>query len=433
MKANSTQLTDLQIFQNLFENNLDPRHPLLKLGDKIPWNHFEKEFGATYCDTKGRPHLPIRLMIGLLMLQHQHHLSDNQVVLQWRENPYWQAFCGYDCLQWNLPANSSSLVRFRKRIGVSGCQNIFDSLIKLALDVGFVEEKELDRVIVDTTVMEKNITHPTDSKLMERSISRLRSLSNQYEVQLKQSYKYVSKKAMRKSSRYAHAKQYQRMKKSNKQLKTYLGRLVRDIERKLETREVPGCFKRELDQANQLLAQTKESKKKLYSLHEPDTQCISKGKAHKRYEFGKKVSIAVTHKKGLSVGMLAHEGNPYDGHTLKGVLDRVRESTTHPIKQIFVDRGYRGHDETEAQVFISGQKRGMSPSLKKALKRRSAIEAHIGHMKAEGKLGRNLLKGAIGDAMNAILCGVGHNLRLLMAWILFVFYYLMHLSNQISH
>ncbi|MBE8215347.1 MAG: IS5 family transposase [Endozoicomonadaceae bacterium] len=293
---------------------------------------------------------------------------------------------------------------------------IFNPTIITALNSGFINKKECEDVIIDTTAMEKNISYPTDSKLCQRAISRLGKLSKKHAIPLKKSYKYVSKKAMGKSNRHAHAKQYKRMKNSNKKLKTCLGRLMRDIERKIKRTEKASYFQEELTIVKRLLQQKRKDKNKLYSLHEPEVICINHGKAHKKYEYGSKVSIAITHKKGLALSVKSHSGNPYDGDTLNKVVCDINEKISSQVKQVFFDRGYRGHKIEFCDVFISGQRKGMNASLKKKLKRQSAIEPHIGHIKAEGKLRRNMLKGRIGDEINAILCGVGHHLRLLLAW-----------------
>ena len=421
MKEKDTQTGQTNLFQNQFINHLNLDDELIKLSEMIPWHLFEEAFGAYYSETQGRPRNPIRLMVSVLILQHMYGFSDEKILKIWTHNPYFQYFSGYEELQWEIPADASTLVKFRKKIGPRGMEVIFNSTITMALNSGFVNQKECESVIVDTTVMEKNIAYPTDSKLCQRAISRLGKLCKKHNVSLKQSYKYVSKKAMNKSHRYAHAKQYKRMKNSNKKLKTYLGRLARDIERKIKGSDKVDYFAKALEAVNRLLQQEQKDKNKLYSMHEPEVSCISKGKAHKKYEYGNKVSIAITHKQGLALNTKSHAGNPYDGHTLNEVLQEVNEKIPTEVKQVFVDRGYRGHKIDYCDVFISGQRKGMTTALKKKLKRRSAIEPHIGHMKSEGKLRRNMLKGRIGDEINAILCGIGHNLRLLLAWIAWLF------------
>ena len=222
-------------------------------------------------------------------------------------------------------------------------------------------------------------------------------------------------KALRKAAAYAHARQFKRAAKQTRTLKTFLGRVYRDILRKvLANQDLHDVFSGEFLLAEQLLEQTKKSKNKLYSLHAPEVECIAKGKVHKKFEFGVKVSITTTNRDNFVVGMQALAGNPFDGHTLQGALDQTTRLTGRRAKRCYVDRGYRGHGVTKTTVFISDQRRGVTPTIKKELKRRSAVEPVIGHMKTDGKLDRNWLLGSIGDKINALLCGAGHNIRIIL-------------------
>jgi transposase, IS5 family len=394
---------------------LNPRHELYILAEMIEWEEFEEAFGALYSEGNSRPPKPIRLMVGLLMLQHMYGFSDEGVVKRWVENPYWQFFCGFDVLQWKFPIDPSSLSRFRNRIGEEGMEKILSETIKMAIQYEVVAIKDLKDVIVDTTVMEKNITYPTDAKLYFRLREKFIKKAKKLNLPLRQSYTFVAKKALIDVSRYAHAKQMKRAKKKIKILKTYLRRVYADIRRKTaENETLKKEFSHLFKLADRLLYQNKESKHKLYSLHAPEVECISKGKAHKKYEFGCKVSLVVTHKIGLALSCRAIHGNPYDGHTLKDALLDAEKLSSTKIERAFLDKGYKGHKVTDKKVYISGQKRGITDRLKRLLKRRSAIEPHIGHLKQEGKMRRNFLKGAIGDTLNALLCGIGHNLRLIV-------------------
>ena len=409
------------LFRQRLSVQLNPKHPLFILANQIDWPKLEAEFAPLYQAELGYPPLPIRLMVGLMMLQHMEGLSDEQVVLKWVENPYFQYFCGYDHFQWDLPINPSSMTRWRQRIGEKGVEKILGATIDVARKTNHVTEKDCAHVIADTTVMEKAITHPTDSKLLNRAREKLVALAKKHGLNLRQSYTRVGRDAFSQSCRYGHAGQYKRMAKQVKKLKTYLGRVARDIERKAGE-EIKPFFVDLLEKANRLLSQTKDSPNKLYSLQAPEVECIAKGKAHKRYEFGCKVSLVVTHKQGLVLSAQALHGNPYDGHTLQAALTHAQMMSGVKIQRSFVDQGYKKHGVEDTQVIMAKQK-GLTRSLKQALKRRNAIEPHIGHMKREGKLGRNYLKGKIGDALNALLVAVGHNLRLILNYIrcLFVF------------
>lgn len=411
MKPKKINNSQERLFEQRLSELLNPAHEFYMLAQMIDWDYYEKEFGSFYSENNSREPKPIRLMVGLVMLQNMFNLSDRSVVRTWLENPYWQFFCGFDFLQWKFPIDPSSLTRFRNRLGENGVQKIFKSTIKMAVEEGFVSAKSLEKVIVDTTVMEKNISHPTDAKLYHRARERLVKWCEKENITLRQTYTHVSKKTLHEVSRYAHARQMKRAKSKTKQLKGLLGRVYRDALRKSRELGLNLMSQPIFTLIDSILYQDKTSANKIYSFHEPHVCCISKGKAHKKYEFGCKVSVTVTHKDGLALEVSALEGNPYDGHTLKDALARAEENSASKIKMAFTDKGYRGHGVTDKIIYRSGQKRGVTQSIKKMLKRRQAIEPQIGHMKQEGKLARSYLKGFFGDKVNAILCGVGHNLR----------------------
>ena len=394
---------------------LNPSHPLCLLAELVEWEELEEEFGTFYSEGNSRPPKPIRLMTGLLMLQHMSGFSDEQTVRHWVENPYWQYFTGFDILQWKPPIDPSLMSHFRKRIGKEGMEKILEEVIKIAIQSGFVCTKDLSEVIVDTTVMEKNIAYPTDARLYFKMIEKLIKLARKTGIVYRQSYARITKHLLLEIGHHLHAKQMKRAKKKIKRLKTILRRVYRDIRRKLqEKEELKDLFLPLLVKADKLLHTDPKSSQKIYSIHEAQVQCISKGKARVRYEFGSKVSLVVTHKQGLALSCQALSGHPYDGHTLKDAITDAEQRSGHKIKRAVVDKGYVGHDASHLIVYKSGQKRGVKTKfLKCFIKRRQAIEPHIGHMKNDGKLGRNFLKGFLGDQMNAILCGVGHNLRLL--------------------
>lgn len=377
----------------------------------MDWDALDEQFAALYSE-EGRPATSTRMMIGLTLLQSLYGLSEDEVVDRWPENPYWQYLCGETFFQHQKPIARSGLSKWRKRIKKKGMDALLKQILAVGLKAGAVKESSLKRVSVDTTVQPKAISHPTDAKLLNRSRERLVRLAQQLQVDLRQSYRRKGPQAVLKSGRYAHARQLRRMQKEVKRLRTYLGRVVRDIERKTE--EIPEPLARELQMAKRLLSQQRHDTNKLYSLHEPHVACISKGKAHKKYEFGNKVSFCVTNKEGFITGVESLEGNPYDGHTLQGTLDQTTRLTGVRPERCYVDRGYRGHGVTDTKVFLSGQRRHMTPTIKRELKRRSAIEAVIGHQKTEGRLDRNRLRGILGDQMNAMMAAMGYNLRLIL-------------------
>lgn len=426
MKPYKVDNSQDDIFSPRLSRMLNPDHELIKLSLLIPWGEFEEEFSKLYVGARGQPPKPIRLIVGLMMLQHMQGISDEEVVQLWIENPYWQIFCGYDFLQWEFPTDPSSLTRWRQRIGEEGLKKILEATVKTAVKSGAVREQSCKKAIVDTTVMEKNVTFPTDGKLYQKAIQILGNKAKKAGLELRQSYTRVSKQVLRKMNQYGYARQMNRMKREGRRLKTYLGRIRRDIGRKLgPLAELQGIFEPTLKMVDRLLSQKREDSNKLYSLHAPETECIAKGKAHKKYEFGCKVSLVITHKEGLCLSSQALHGSPYDGHTLKNAIKEAEAMTGVSVESVFVDQGYKGHGIEEKKVYRTGQIKGMTASLKRALKRRQAIEPQIGHMKSDGKLGRNFLKGVFGDKANALLAGIGHNLRLIRRWIesFFAYFY----------
>jgi IS5 family transposase len=271
-------------------------------------------------------------------------------------------------------------------------------------------------VIVDTTVMEKAIAHPTDSRLLERCRAHLVKAAERHGLTLRQNYNRIAPRLSIQIGRYAHAKQYKRMHRVLRTLRSRVGRVMRDVERQIEsvTEQSRAALRELLARTKRIMTQQPKDKNKLYALHAPEVECIAKGKTRKPYEFGVKVSITTTHKEGLVVGARSMPGNPYDGHTLAEALEQAAILSDVTPEMAIVDRGYRGVKIEGVKIYHAGLRRGITRTLRKIIKRRSAIEATIGHMKADGKLGRNWLKGARGDAIHAVLCGAGHNLRMIL-------------------
>jgi IS5 family transposase len=397
---------------------IDMRHELVKLAALIDWEFFEREWSGFFPSTTGRPATSPRLVAGLLYLQHAFRLSDEAVVARWVENPYYQHFTGETFFQHRPPIDPSLLTRWRQRVGEEGVEWLLTKTIEAGRVSGAVSERSLEQVAVDTTVMEKAIAHPTDSRLLERARAQLVDLAREAGVDLRQSYARLAPRLAAQVGRYAHARQFKRMRKALRTLKGYTGRVLRDLRRQLGGIPAGPLRERVLDKLvliSQLLRQTPKGAGKIYSLHEPEVDCISKGKARVRYEFGCKVSVATTLDGGFVVGLRALPGNPYDGHTLAEALEQVEILTDQRPRLAVVDRGYRGHGVTTTRVLISGTRRGLTPALAKALRRRASIEPEIGHMKTDGRLARCGLKGALGDALFAVLCGCGHNLRKILA------------------
>jgi transposase, IS5 family len=419
------------LFRARLENLVDRRHALVRLAGLIDWGRFEAEFGPLYTDAIGRPGLPTRLMVGLHLLKHMDGLSDEAICARYLDSPYVQLFCGEAFFRHALPLDRSSMTRWRQRIGAERLELLLAESLAAARRGGAVEEKHLRRVTVDTTVQPKAVTHPTDSKLLHRGIEILARLARRHGLRLRQSYLRVAKRAKREAAKLIHPGRPRQAERQVRQLRTWLGRLSRDIGRKIAGHAaIEAALSGQLGLIARLLRQRREDRgrDKLYSLHAPEVECIGKGKAHARFEFGVKVSVATTNAVApggqFVLGARALPGNPYDGHTLAAQIAQTERLTGIEIERAYVDRGYRGHDADRARVFISGQKRGVTPTIRRERRRRAAIEPVIGHMKSDGHLGRNLLLGTDGDAANVILAAAGHNLRLLRAWLVWLLAFL---------
>jgi IS5 family transposase len=407
---------------------IDMAHPLVKLAQTIDWSFLQERFGAVYEDKPGRPPLPTRLMAGLAILKHTYDLSDEVLCERWVENPYYQFFCGEEFFQHRLTFDRSSLTRWRQRMGEERLQALLQESLAVATKTKAIKPTDLNRIIVDTTVQPKNVMFPTDARLLNRACEILVRLAKGAGIRLRQSYARVGRFALIKHQRYAHAKQFKRANRSLRTLRTYLGRVIRDIARKLGSNGSAlseSALLRMLALAQRVLEQKQHQRgPKVYSLHAPEVECIGKGKAHRPYEFGVKVSVATTlaHAKGgqFVTHIKAMPGNPYDGHTLATVIPEMEALIGNTIERLLADKGYRGHNappEYKFRVFTSGQKRRVTPKIKRELRRRSAIEPVIGHLKSEHRMGRNYLWHRKGDATNAILAAAGYNFRRLIRWL----------------
>jgi len=410
------------LFRARLDQIINLRHELVVLADKIDWTWLDAELAGCFSD-QGRPAEPVRFMIGMFLLKHSYGLSDEQVWDRWVQDPYFQYFTGEEFFQHELRHERSGMSHWRKRIG-DKLDILLQETLRIAQATGALRKRDLARVTVDTTVQPKNVTFPTDAKLLETAIQQLGKLAKAHDVPLRQSYTRVAKRAAMMAGRYAHAKQFKRMNRELKLLRTRLGRVIRDIRRKIgDDAELQEAFGVPLSKASQIRSQKQRQRGwKLYSWHAPETECIGKGKARTPYEFGVKVSLTTTNKRCKGGQFILHAkalpGNPYDGHSLREVIEETEALTGREIERVYVDKGYRGHDAPKPlRVFKSGQKRGVHGQIKKELRRRSAIEAVIGHCKTDGHLDRNFLKGRGGDQINAVMSAVGYNFRLILKWI----------------
>jgi len=434
-------------FRARLDQMIDLRHPLAVLATRMPWGVIEASLAPVFShrDRKGvplegsdlfgpslvvagagvsaagRPRLPIRLMVALLYLKHAYNESDESLVERWAQDVYFQFFSGQVYFEPRLPCDPAQISRFRRVLGEAGVEQLLKTTIEAAVSMGAVKKAEFERVIVDSTVQSKAIAHPTDSRLLEVAREKVARLAKRFGIKLKQTHEHEGKSLRRRAGGYAHAKQFKRLGAVLKRQRTILGRLLREVRRKMASLAESTRVQLEtwVQRAERIQSQRPKDKNKLYALHAPEAECISKGKARQPYEFGVKVSLAVTHQHGLVVGARSFPGNPYDGHTLAAQI----EQTTTLLQDIgvkpttvIVDLGYRGVDKDLApvQVIHRGKVKSLSAQQKTWLKRRQAIEPLIGHTKADHRMDRCWLKGADGDALHAVLCAAGFNIRWLL-------------------
>ena len=441
-------------FRSRIDHMIDLRHPLAVLASRMPWQEIEARvaqvfsrrgragvampdldlFGeqvqrAAFPSNAGRPRVPLRIMIALLYLKHAFNESDEGVVERWGETPTWQFFSGQAYFEHRRPCDATTLIKFRQLLGEEGVEELLAQTINVAVALKLIKPQEFARVIVDSTVQHKAIAHPTDSRLLETARAKLVEAAKDAGVDLKQTFAKEGKELGRKAGRYAHARQFKRMRRAIKRQRTIVGRLQREIDRKASAigQAVREALAKTLNKARRMVSQSGQRKAadgqpKLYAWHAPEVDCISKGKARTPYEFGVKVGIASTLRGNLIVGARAFHGNPYDGHTLAEQLEQatilMQDSAAKPATA-FVDLGYRGVDADLPGVHIvhRGKAKRISEQDRKLLKRRQAIEPIIGHLKSDHRMERCHLKGETGDRLHAVLCAAGYNIKWLLRMI----------------
>lgn len=420
----SAQESQGDLFRSQLDQILNRKHPLFQLADQIDWSFFDQEFSPLFVENVGRPGLPTRLVVGLHYLKHAFNESDESVVDHFLENPYWQYFCGFEFFQHELPLDPSSLVRWRKRLGPERLEKMLVQTLETAKRGKLLTERHVERVNVDTTVQEKAVAFPTDARLYHKARRALVRAAKERNIELRQNYERLGKMAFIKQGRYAHARQLKRARQQTRKLRIFLGRVIRDIKRKCHNPDE--SLSRLLMVSERMFSQTRNDTRKVYSIHAPEVECIAKGKAHKKYEFGCKVAMVTSSIKNWVLAIDALHGNPFDGHTLKKSLEQVKRITGWQPLHAYCDRGYKGagKDMTDTAVHLAGKKKkSLKPSLWRWYARRAAIEPIFGHLKSDNRLERNHLKGKDGDRMNAILAGCGFNLRkLLGAFFLLIFH-----------
>ena len=433
----STNSRQASLFWDL-ETMLDFKHPLFKLANMVDWSLFEKSFAPLFCADNGRPPKPIRLMTGLLMLKHLRNVSDEQVVIQFTENAYYQYFCGLEAFSISAPCASSELVHFRHRIGEKGVELILKESIRINLALEDRKKEEEDRknrkngrgrksdkdqtAFIDSTVQEKNVTFPTDSKLLNKIINYCHKVAKAEGIKVRQSYAREIK-GLKLAQRFrgkSHSKK--KVAKADRRMRTIAGRLVRELLRVLPSESK---YREHFELCLSFVNGELLDGHKIYSLHEPDVLCICKGKEHKKYEFGNKVSI-VRLWNGIIIGAMAFR-NEYDGHTIDRAKEQALRLYGRTIRILAGDRGYRGQKMSgDTKIMIPDVPKVSDSAYMKARKhklfrKRAGIEPVIGHCKSDHRLGRNFYKGLFGDSINVMLAAAAYNLKRAMRLLLCFF------------
>ncbi len=413
MLGKSKDQRQRDIFNPLLVDFIDKKHELVLLADKIDWNYFEKEFASLYSNV-GQKSMPVRLMVGSLMLKRIYNLGDETLSEAWTMNPYMQYFCGESRFQHKFPCDPSDFVHFRKRIGEQGIEKIFVYSVEL-----HGKSARNKMVLSDTTVQENNITFPTDAKLAKKILDRCNRIAEIEGIKQRQSYKRVSKQLARDTYNSKHPKRIKKARAAQKKLKTIAGRLIRELERLL-TEEALEKYSQELELCYKTLNQKKNDKNKIYSLHKPFTSCIAKGKAHKQYEFGNKVGLMLNPKSLIILAIKDFIGNPHDSKTIEPLLNQMKNNLDFKPDEVVYDRGGRGNKEING-VRISTPAKPLKKDnayarlkKRKKFRRRAAIEPVIGHLKQHFRMGQNYLHGSKSPQINAFLAATGWNLKKMM-------------------
>ena len=415
---------------------IDMSHSLVQLADKFNWAKIDELCSKKFCKDNGRTALPSRLVVGLLVLKQMNDLSDEEVCTKFIENPYFQYFCGNKYFEHKIGLTSESLSNWRKRLGIKLFEQILVETIAMGLAEEVISPKELSEVISDTTVQEKNITYPTDGKLLCKALEQVVKVGSSCGVKFRQTYKRTAPKLKNKAAQLLHARKPAQAKKQIRHLRTLLGRVIREAERQIDgLKNVPQKivqeFKDKVALAIKVHEQRRDSKDKIYSMHEPEVSCIAKGKAHKKYEFGSKVGILSTIKSSFILAVESFSGNPYDGKTLSDLLIQAELNTGRTISTVVLDKGYRGckKDHPEIKIMLSGDRK-LSYSEKSKLKQRNKIEPTIGLLKSKCRMDLNRLKGSVGDKLNATLAAIAYNLKMILRVIFYFIIYCLFLRTN---
>ena len=413
MIGKSPNQNEAELFRPLLKDFIDMNHQLVLLADKIDWSYFEKEFAPLYSNT-GCPSMPIRLMVGCMMLKHMYNLGDETLAEAWVMNPYLQYFTGAAFFEHKFPCDPSDFVHFRKRIGESGFRKIFEYSVKL-----FGKKEEEPLVVSDTTVQGNNTTFPTDARLYKKVIDGCNKIARTEEIAQRQTYTKTGKELLRATYNSEHPKRHKKAVAAKRKLRTIAGRQVRELERQM-TEDQRATYEEKLEIYNRILVQTRHSKDKVYSIHKPQTACIAKGKASHMYEFGQKVGMILTAKSQVIVAIKAFEGNPHDSKTIEPLLEQLVSGNRKLPETLAYDRGGRGAKEVMGvKVITPGKPRKSDTAYDRKKKRhpfrrRAGIEPVFSHLKADHRMQDNFLSGRESASINAMLAATGWNLKKMM-------------------
>lgn len=414
MIGKTSNQTQGDLFQPLLIDFINMNHELILLTQKIDWIYFEKEFSCLYSNT-GKPAMPIRLMVGSLMLKRIYNLGDETLAEAWKMNPYMQFFCGMAHFEHKFPCDPSDFVHFRHRIGEKGIEKIFAYSVKI-----HGKDAKEKQVLSDTTVAENNTTFPTDAKLAKKIIDRCNAIAIKCNIKQRQTYVRTSKQLVRDTYNRKHPKRRKKALKADRKLKTIAGRLLRELIRELPKNKLQD-YHDDFKLYHKVLNQKRTDKDKIYSIHKPFTACIAKGKAHKQYEFGNKVGLTTTFKTLIITAIKSFDGNPHDSKTIEPLLEQMQENIDYNPKVLIYDRGGKGQKQIRNTEILTPDYRPLKRDTihqkrvkRKNFRRRAAIEPVIGHLKTDFRMGQNYLHGKNSSQINAFLAATGWNLKKMM-------------------
>lgn len=417
MQGKLPQKSQRKIFRPMLEDFIDMKHELVLLAKEIDWQYFEKEFAKHYSDT-GAPSVPIRQIVGCLILKHLYNLGDETLPNAWVRDAYFQYFTGGIFFEHEFPFHPTDFTHFRKRIGKEGFEKIFVHSVKLH---GNDVAKKSKLSLSDTTVQENYTTFPTDAKLCKKVIDQCNKIAKKESIDQRRTYTRESKQLVRNTYNGNHPRRAKMAKKSIRRLRTIANAQLRELDRKLNEAQKTK-YAEDLDLFRRAVNQQKNDPGKVYSLHKPHTTCIAKGKAHKKYEFGNKVGLITSSKAKMQIitSILAFSGNPHDSKTIEPLLEQMNYNKIALPEELVYDRGGKGAKEINGvKILTPGKPKKSDTNYQKQKKRkkfrsRAGIEPIIEHLKTDFRMEQNYLLSQDGPQINAFMAATAWNLNKLM-------------------